>query len=81
MTLVLAIRPTPPGGTDASQKFLGPERFVAILNKPITVIDEDSSVGGDKLVSFNDMSGAGWKTYGSAGIGQDQFNFFNGYTY
>ena len=49
--------------------FLGPERFVAILNKPITVIDETASGPGnrDRLVSFNDMTGAGWKTYGSTG--------------
>jgi len=47
--------------------FFGPERFVAILNKPITVIDE--ATGKDRLVSFNDMSGAGWTTYGSTGSG------------
>ena len=51
-------------GTDS---FLGPERFVAILNKPITVIDEavGSGPGRDRIVSFNDMTGAGWTTYGS----------------
>jgi hypothetical protein len=40
---------------------------VAILNKPITVIDEaaGSGPGRDRIVSFNDMTGAGWTAYGS----------------
>ncbi len=60
----------------ASDPFLGPERFVAILNKPITVIDEGGSGGPDRLVSFNDMTGAGWTPYGSHGGGPGQFVFF-----
>ncbi|MGD0728412.1 MAG: hypothetical protein ABSB63_23160 [Spirochaetia bacterium] len=62
----------------ASDPFLGPERFVAILNKPITLIDESSSGSPDRLVSFNDMSGAGWTTIGSTGTGTDNFKFYIG---
>ena len=61
-----------------ADSFLGPERFVAILNKPITVIDEPSSGGVNRLISFNDMTGAGWATYGTgSGSGTGQFMFFN----
>ena len=62
----------------ASDPFLGPERFVAILNKPITVMDEGIST--KRVVSFNDMTGAGWTTYGSLGnstLGPGYFEFFN----
>jgi hypothetical protein len=55
---------------------LGPERFVAILNKPITVVDEPQFAPGDRLVAFADMTGAGWTTFGSSGSGQDQFEFY-----
>jgi hypothetical protein len=58
-----------------SDSFLGPQQFVAILNKPITVIDEPGSGSGDRLVSFNDMTGAGWQTY--SGPPTDPFMFFN----
>jgi hypothetical protein len=62
-----------PGG----DPFHGPERFVAILNKKITLIDEfASSPDFDRLASFGDMNGAGWQTFGSTGTGVDQFMFF-----
>jgi hypothetical protein len=52
----------------ASDPFLGPKRFVATLNAPITLIDESYSNGTDRLVSFKDITGAGWATpYGSTG--------------
>ncbi len=66
-----------PGPT--SDRFVGPKRFLAILNKPITVID-DSGSSTRRIVSFNDMAGGGWTTYGSypglfitPGVGQFQF--------
>ena len=60
-----------------SDSFLGPARFVAILNKPITVIDEEPYTNqGNRLVSFNDMTGAGWMTYEPQIEGADQFVFF-----
>jgi len=63
-----------PGPT--SDPFVGPKRFLAILNKPITVID-DSGSSTRRLASFNDMAGDGWTTYGSyaspPGVGQFQF--------
>jgi hypothetical protein len=63
----------------ANDPFLGPERFVAILNKPITLIDETSSGEGNRLVAFNDMTGEGWTTYRpiNVGSGLDEFAFYN----
>jgi hypothetical protein len=60
-----------------SDSFLGPERFVAVLNKPITVIDEANFAQGNRLVSFGDMTGAGWTTYEpEISPGVDAFQFF-----
>jgi hypothetical protein len=59
----------------ANDRFLGPERFVAILNKPITVIDETLYNEGNRLVSFGDMTGAGWTTYEPQIAGLDTFEF------
>jgi hypothetical protein len=55
-----------------SDPFLGPERFVATMNRPITLIDETSGYPyEDRLVSFGDITGAGWTTYGSTGPAPD----------
>jgi hypothetical protein len=60
-----------------SDPFYGPEGFVAILNKPITVADKTNyPTNQARLVSFDNMTGGGWKTYGSFGSGQDQFMFY-----
>jgi DNA-binding beta-propeller fold protein YncE len=61
--------PLPPG------VFLGPKRFVATLNPGLTLIDEYYEV--DRIVSFRDMNGTDWTTYGSSGSGKDEFNFFD----
>ncbi len=62
-------------GGPQSDPFVGPEQFVAVLNKPITLIDENSST--DRLVTFNDMTGAGWTKYGSTGSGVGFFQFYS----
>ena len=62
-------------GGPQSDPFVGPEQFVAVLNKPITLIDENSST--DRLVTFNDMTGAGWTEYGSTGSGVGFFQFYS----
>gem|GEM_PF-5659116 len=50
---------------------------MAVLNNPITVIDETPYTNqGNRLVSFNDMTGAGWMTYEPQINGVDQFVFF-----
>ena len=70
-----------------SDPFLGPERFVAILNKRITVVDQPHDIYGNstsanaRLVSFGGVDGADWTTYGSYGTGQGQFEFYNSYNY
>jgi hypothetical protein len=57
--------------------FVGPEQFVAIPNHPITVIDETPySAQGNRIVSFNDMTGAGWTVYEPQTSGQDDFVFY-----
>jgi hypothetical protein len=65
-----------PGSADT---FYGPHRFVAILNRKIYITDEghdpSSPYNRDRLVSIDNISGANWKTYGSYGTGQDQFDF------
>jgi hypothetical protein len=66
---------TGPAGPTPDQ-FYGPERFVAILNKPITVVDQNNTNGS--VVSFNDMTGAGWTRYGSVGSGGAGLFFFFG---
>jgi len=66
-------------------EFYGPRRFVGILNKKLTVTDEDGFWNQDRLVSFDDtLDGSGWETYGTYGTGTDgpgHFSFFNLYGY
>ena len=58
--------------------FYGPLGFVAPLNETFYVMDEYNPEGPvvDRIVAFDDMSGAGWTTYGGAtGSGVGEFNF------
>ncbi len=58
-------------------EFYGPRRFVAILNKKLTVTDEVEYAYKDRLVSLDDtLDGSGWETYGANGSGTGQFSFF-----
>jgi len=62
--------------------FYGPTRFVAILNRRITLVDEDDDNFGrrDKLITMDDIDGNGWDTYGrySAVAGTGYFQFYYG---
>jgi hypothetical protein len=59
-------------------KFYGPHRFVAIVNKKITVIDDDFfGSNKDKLVSIDDINGTNWMTLPTSGDGQSLFTFYN----
>ncbi len=61
-------------------EFYGPERFVAVLNKKITVVDETVpfvSPSYNQLVSFDDIYGNGWTSFGSTGNGIGQFYFYS----
>ncbi len=64
-----------PGG----DPFVGPKRFIAVLSNKITLIDEYAATGAntDRLVAFDDMTGAGWQTFGATGTGNSQFLFFD----
>ena len=59
-----------------SDTFLGPHRFVAILNNRFYVIDEDETDmvnDNERIVAFDNINGSNWKTYINSG---DFFNFF-----
>ncbi len=59
-------------------QFYGPHRFVAVLNRKLTILDDDyfgSNV--DKLVSIDDMNGTNWTTLPTSGDGQSLFTFYN----
>jgi hypothetical protein len=59
-------------------QFYGPHRFVAIVNKRITVIDDDYfGSNNDKVVSIEDITGSNWMTLPTSGDGQSLFTFYN----
>lgn len=71
-TTAFSVYDTSPG------HFYDPRCFVAVLNKEITIIDDSSTEGSDKLVSIDDITGANWKTLPTADKGQGLFEFFFG---
>ena len=59
-------------------QFYGPHRFVAVLNRKFTILDDDFSGSNvDKLVSIDDMNGTNWTTLPTTGDGQSLFTFYN----
>jgi len=64
-----------PGSTGINGQFVGPYNFVATMNKKLTIIDSDS--GSAQLVSMDDILGTNWRTFGSYGMGTNEFWFFN----
>ncbi|MBP7734982.1 MAG: hypothetical protein KA369_03325 [Spirochaetes bacterium] len=60
--------------------FYGPRRFLAILNRKITIIDDDDAADVDKLISMDNINGDGWTTYGSYSMsaGTGYFKFYYG---
>ncbi len=66
-----------PGGGD---DFLGPHRFVAIYSRRFFVIDEheaDYTNADERIVAFDNISGAGWETFKASDIGENQFAFYH----
>ncbi len=64
-------------GTNTSPgQFYGAHRFIAILNKKLTIVDDDSGSTNDKLVSIDDINGTGWTTLPTSGDGQTFFTFY-----
>jgi hypothetical protein len=61
-----------------SGNFYGPRRFLATLNRKITIIDDDNGLNLDKLISIDDISGTNWTTYGNSTVAYDsgQFDFY-----
>jgi len=55
-------------------EFIGPRNFIATMNDHLTIIDTNSS-SFSRIVSLEDLSESGWKTYGSHGSGTEQFDF------
>jgi hypothetical protein len=67
---------TPFAAPDAAPgHFYNPRRFVAILNKKTTVIDDSALSNLGKLVSIDDMAGTNWETYPPSGDGQFEFYY------
>ncbi len=66
------------GSTGTKGEFVGPHIFAAVLNKKLTIVDgTDYSA---QLVSFDDILGTNWETYGSwdnSGNGTGVFKFFS----
>lgn len=64
----------------AESEFYGAYNFLATQNNRLTVIDyffDGGSLYYARLVSFNDIDGSEWTTFGSYGSAEDQFTFFN----
>ncbi len=55
--------------------FYGARRFLAIKPNGFIIADDgvDGGTNVDRLISFDDLYGTGWATYGSEGAGVDQF--------
>ncbi len=62
-------------GTPYSTSLYGPHRFISTLATDIIFIDENSF--SDRLVSIEDISGAGRIDFGATGSGEGQFNFWS----
>lgn len=71
-----------PAADDIPGNFYGPKRFLAILNRKISILDEASAndpplfFRGDRLVSIGDIAGTAWETYGQTGTGTGRFEFY-----
>jgi hypothetical protein len=59
---------TTPAEANEPGEFVFPLRFVATLNRKITIAEgEGNGFGFARIVSIDDMEGNGWQTYGTAG--------------
>ena len=66
------------GSVGTEGQFVGPYNFVAVMNKKLTIVD--SAMTSAQLVSFDDISGTNWATFGSfdnSGGGTNVFKFFS----
>jgi hypothetical protein len=69
--------PAPPPASTNPPNFYGPRRFIAILNRKITIMDDIGSFDNyDKIVSIENINGANWETLPAAGDGQSLFQLF-----
>lgn len=64
-----------PDGEPQTGEFVGPARFVGHGNPFFAVVDDDRNGLYDQVVSFDDLTGAGWRTAEPSGE-QTQFGFF-----
>jgi len=60
-------RTTTPADANQPGEFFGPLRFLATLNRKITVAERNGL--NARLVSLDDLSGSNWQTYGTYGNG------------
>lgn len=60
-------------------EFYAPNRFVGVNRAKIFITDDGVNANVNRLISFEPGTDAsGWKTFGSLGSGEDQFDFFTG---
>ena len=67
------------GTTSPPGIFFGPRRFLAVRSDALIIVDSDTGTD-ERLVSFADINGAGWATYGSFGntsTGIGHFKFWS----
>ena len=64
------------GPTTPAGEFWYPSRFIAVASRRLYLVDDDYSMMYDRIVGFDDISGAGWQTYGNQGTGTGQFEFY-----
>ncbi len=66
-----------PGSSNVGD-FYGPHNFLATMNNHLTIMDFESGNSFSRLVSFDDITGKGWQSYGNFGIGDGEFVFTTG---
>jgi hypothetical protein len=59
--------------------FFFPIRFVAVLNRKITLLDDDyaGAYNHDRVIQFSTLDGGDWSIYGDYGSGAHEFNFYS----
>ena len=60
----------------ALDPFVGPRRFLGALGMPGIYITDENNSTKERVVFMQDISGAGWATYGTHGSGPGQFEFY-----
>lgn len=60
---------------DTTDSITGPALFLAVLNRRFYIINDDSG-DPERIISFDDISGAGWDSFDPASIAESPFVFY-----